>query len=198
MILPEYGRNIQNMVKHACAIEDREERNKIAKAIVSVMGQLNPHLRDADDFKHKLWDHLHIISNFSIDVDSEFPIPSKESLQQKPERMAYSKDKMKYRHYGRTIENLIVKGIAIEDEKEREAIAGDIANMMKRDFINWNKDSVSDEVIINQLNIMSEGRLTIKEGLELVPVSEILVKTTNNNQKRRSKGGRNNGKPRRR
>ena len=119
MVIPEYGRNIQKMIDHAMTVENKEERNKIANAIISVMGQLNPHLRDIADFKHKLWDHLFIISDFKLDVDSPYPLPDREAIAKKPEKLAYPENNIKFKHYGKTIENLIDQAILIEEKEEK-------------------------------------------------------------------------------
>src|SRR3989344_2630863 len=132
MIIPEYGRNIQNMINHCVTIEDREERNRCAKAIIQVMGQLNPHLRDIADFTHKLWDHLFIISDFKLDVDSPYPLPSPEKLDTKPELVAYPHGKIKYKHYGKIIEDIIVKAKAYPEGPEKEELKRTIANSMKK------------------------------------------------------------------
>jgi len=114
MVIPEYGRNIQKMIDHAMTVENKEERNKIANAIISVMGQLNPHLRDIADFKHKLWDHLFIISDFKLDVDSPYPLPDREAIAKKPVKLAYPENNIKFKHYRKTIETLINQAILIE------------------------------------------------------------------------------------
>jgi hypothetical protein len=172
MIIPEYGRNIQKMVAHAVSIEDRELRNKVAQSIITVMGQLNPHLRDITDFAHKLWDHLFIISDFRLDVDSPYPKPSKETFLQEPERITYPKKDMTYMHYGKNVETLIEKAISMEEGPEKAAFTEAIANLMKRFYIQWNKDVVSDEVIFGHLKQMSKGRLNT-ENIKLAASSEL-------------------------
>src|SRR5688500_20127080 len=122
LIIPEYGRSIQKMIYYAVSLEDREERNKIAKAIIGVMGQLNPHLRDVNDFKHKLWDHLFIISDFKLDVDSPYPIPSREILTSKPDRINYPTNDIRFKHYGKTIEMLIDKAQTLEEKKMKKEL----------------------------------------------------------------------------
>ena len=135
MVIPEYGRNIQKMIDHAMTVENKEERNKIANAIISVMGQLNPHLRDIADFKHKLWDHLFIISDFKLDVDSPYPLPDREAIAKKPEKLAYPENNIKFKHYGKTIENLIEQAILIEEKEEKNALIKIIANLMKKTYL---------------------------------------------------------------
>jgi hypothetical protein len=165
--LPEYGRNIHKMVDYAINVEDKETRNKVAQAIIDVMGQLNPHLRDVNDFKHKLWDHLFIISDFKLDVDSPYPRPSKETFETKPDRVNYPTNNIRYKHYGKVCEDLIQKAIEMEEGEMKEALVESIANLMKRSYVNWNKDSVSDEVIFDHLGKLSAGKLMVKENTKL-------------------------------
>lgn len=121
LVLPEYGRHIQNMVMHAVSIEDRAERTKCANTIIAIMGNLFPHLRDVSDFKHKLWDHLAIMSDFKLDIDYPYELPEPAILYRKPDKMPYNNDKMRFMHYGRIVEQLIEKAIALEDESEKTA-----------------------------------------------------------------------------
>ncbi len=167
LIIPEYGRNIQKMIGYALTIEDREERNRIAKAIVTVMGQLNPHLRDVTDFKHKLWDHLFFISDFKLDVDSPYPIPSAETMYRKPNKVAYPSNQIKFKHYGKTVEVMIEKAKLMEEGDMKDAFIATLANFMKMAYINWNRDSVSDELIIEHLRMLSGGALVLKDNVRL-------------------------------
>lgn len=176
MVIPEYGRNIQKMIQFAMTVEDREERNRVARAIINVMGQLNPHLRDVTDFKHKLWDHLFIISDFKLDVDSPYPIPERGILETKPERVPYPTGDIKYRHYGKTVERLIEKGKAMEDPAMKEAFSEVIANLMKRSYLAWNRDSVNDDVILQHLEELSKGDLKLTDKSKLASTSDILAK----------------------
>ena len=116
MILPEYGRNVQNMIAFAMKLESKEERNSAAKAIIEVMGQLNPHLRDVDDFKHKLWTHLFVMSDFKLDADSPYEMPTRETLAEKPEIMKYPKSKIRFGHYGKYTEKILNTIVEEEDE----------------------------------------------------------------------------------
>ncbi|HMT29284.1 MAG TPA: DUF4290 domain-containing protein [Bacteroidia bacterium] len=167
LIIPEYGRNIQKLIEYAITLEDREERNKIAQAIVTVMGQLNPHLRDITDFKHKLWDHLFIISDFKLDVDSPYDRPTALTYKVKPKGIAYPTSDIRFRHYGRIIEQMIKEIKDLEETPEKEQMVINIANFMKMLYVNWNKDSVSDEVIFEHLRILSKGSLTVKPETRL-------------------------------
>lgn len=200
LIIPEYGRNVQRMIDYAVSLEDREERNKCARAIIEVMGQLNPHLRDIADFKHKLWDHLFVIADFKLDVDSPYPIPSRETFQTKPEKVQYPGNAIRFRHYGKIAEDMIKKAIEMEEGEMKEAYIETIANMMKRFYSLWNRDAVGDEVIWEQIKILSSGKIIPKDNLKLQAVAETPVRagfsgqTANN---RRKKGGRNQNNRRR-
>ena len=191
LIIPEYGRNIQKMVEYAITIENRDERNKIAQAIISVMGQLNPHLRDIVDFKHKLWDHLFIISGFRLDVDSPYPRPNKETIYKKPDPMDYPQSKIRYKHYGKTIELLINKAASMEKNEEQETLIKVIANLMKKSYLTWNRESVDDRLIINDLKNLSKGEIQLDEDFQLDLTNEILAK---NKKRNTNKGGKSGGK----
>jgi len=157
--MPEYGRNVQKMVEYCMSITEREERNKVAQAIIVVMGQLNPQLRDVEDFKHKLWTHLFVISDFKLDVDSPYPIPSKEEFIEKPKRVAYPRKNIRFGHYGKTVELLIAKAVEYPDGEEKSALILAIANLMKRSYLTWNRDTVTDDVILQQLTELSGGKI---------------------------------------
>ncbi len=197
LILPEHGRNIQRMIDFAMTVKDREERNLVAKGIIQVMGQLNPHLRDVVDFKHKLWDHLFIMSKFKLEVDSPYPLPTPETFESKPERVKYPLSKMRYRHYGKIMEDIIKKAKDIEAGEEKEFLIELIANNLKQSYLIWNRDSVTDDVILNQLEELSDGELKLDKSKQLVSTQSILSRTkinrpkTNNNPK--SNHGKNHG-----
>jgi len=154
------------MVDHAISIEDKEERNKVVKGIISVMGNLNPHLRDVPDFQHKLWDQLFIISDFKLDVDSPYEVPSREELQEYPKNLPYPQNFPKYRFYGNNIKRMIDVANGWEDGEMKEALVITIANHMKKCFLNWNKDTVEDGVIFNHLFELSEGKINLKGSEE--------------------------------
>jgi len=176
--LTEYGRNIQKMIDHAIEEEDREKRNIIARAIIAVMGQLNPHLRDVHDFTHKLWDHLFIISDFKLDVDSPYPKPSRETLTETPEKIKYPSKDIKYLHYGKNIELMISKAIKMPIGPEKDALIEIIANLMKKFYVNFNRENVTDEIIFEQLEKLSGGE--IKPGnLRLTNVQDLVTRTGN-------------------
>ncbi|WP_297089538.1 DUF4290 domain-containing protein [uncultured Draconibacterium sp.] len=173
MALPEYGRNIQNMVDYLLTIEDRDKRNKSAQTVIDVMGNLFPHLRDVHEFKHKLWDHLAIMSDFKLDIDYPYDPPSPESLLERPNKVPYDQHRIKYKHYGRTMELLIQEADNFEGE-EREIIIEQIANHMKKSYLSWNKDGVEDEFIFNDLIEMSDGKLKPAEGLQLADAKSLV------------------------
>ena len=188
LIIPEYGRHIQKMVEYAIGVEDDKERNRLAKAIISVMGNLNPHLRDVPDFQHKLWDQLFIISDFKLDVDSPYPKPSKELLEERPERMTYPQNFPKYRFYGNNIKRMIDEVNKWEDGPAKEGLIFTIANHMKKSYLNWNKDSVDDKVIFEHLRELSGGRINLKGSDEdLSEASELLRNNKKYSGKKTSK-----------
>lgn len=178
--IPEYGRNIQVMIDHCITIEDREERNKCARAIIQIMGQLNPHLRDIADFTHKLWDHLFIISKFKLDVDSPYPLPSPETFTTKPKNVPYPATKIRYKHYGKTIERIIDEAKKFEEGPEKKELSRLIANHLKKSYVNWNKDSVTDDVIFKQFKEMTNNELVIDETSALTHANELKNKNHNN------------------
>jgi len=190
LILSEYGRNVQNMVKYIVALPTKEERNRYAQVVIDLMGFLNPHLRDVADFKHKLWDHLHIISDFQIDVDSPYPKPSMEAIHLKPEPLRYPHQRIKYKHYGKTIELMIEKAKSIDEPERKKHMVQAIANFMKMAYVQWNKDSVADEMILSDLVALSGGELKIEENINLNRVEYRPVTHTQNNNNNR--GGRTN------
>ena len=198
LIIPDYGRHIQKMVDHAVSITDNEERNKVAKAIIAVMGNLNPHLRDVPDFQHMLWDQMFIISDFKLDVDSPFEKPSREELAARPEPLEYPQNFPKYRFYGNNIKRMIDVAIGWEEGEKKEGLILTIANHMKKCFLNWNKDTVDDDVIFQHLYELSEGKLNLKNSDEELRTSQSLLKNnkrfSNSNNKRNHKNNRNNRK----
>ncbi|CAM3490088.1 DUF4290 domain-containing protein [Aequorivita lipolytica] len=189
LIIPEYGRHIQKMVDQAIATEDKDERNKIAKSIIAVMGNLNPHLRDVPDFQPMLWDQLFIISDFKLDVDSPFPIPSREELMERPEPLSYPQNHPKYRFYGNNIKRMIDVAKSWEEGDKKEGLILTIANHMKKCFLNWNKDTVEDDVIFAHLFELSDGEINLKNSDEDLSDASNLLKnkkrfnTTSSNKK---------------
>ena len=177
LIIPEYGRHVQKLIDNCVAIEDAEARNKMAKAIVDVMGNLQPHLRDVPDFKHKLWDQLFIMSDFKLDAESPYPKPEREELAAKPERLAYPKYDSKYRFYGNNIQTMIDVALTWEEGEAREALYFTIANHMKKCYLNWNKDTVDDHIIYKHLLDLSKGKIDLEgENEALSEVKELMRK----------------------
>jgi hypothetical protein len=175
MALPEYGRNVQKMVDHIITIKDRDERNRAAKTIISIMGNLNPHLRDIGDFKHKLWDHLSLIANFELDIDSPYPVPEPSKFIEKPKQVPYKQGEIRYLHYGRITEMIIEAAIKMEDGDEKEYLTSLIVNQMKKSYITWNKGQVSDELIIHDLGQLSRGRLKMTPGVKILEVKDLMT-----------------------
>lgn len=155
LILPEYGRNIQKMIDFTIEIEDLEERKKAVKTIIDVMGNLYPHLRDVPDFRHKLWDHLAIMSDFKMNIETPYPLPIMEEINERPEKMPYNTGRVKYKHYGKTMEKFIAKIDSIEDKETRKEYIALLANHMKKSYLMWNQDSVEDKHIIKDIKGLS-------------------------------------------
>ncbi|MBW7847923.1 MAG: DUF4290 domain-containing protein [Bacteroidales bacterium] len=182
MIIPEYGRNIQNMIHLLQTIEDREKRTRSAHFIVGVMAQMNPQVKESDDYLHKLWDHLHIISNFKLDVDSPYEPPLPEVYRHRPKHVGYNKNEIRFGHYGYFVSEMIMKAVMYDDGEEKDALIVSIANYMKKQYLNWNRDTVSDEVIGQNLAELSGGRLQLPENVKLASVNEIINKIGLTNQ----------------
>ena len=159
LTIREYGRHIQKMAEYVLTIEDREKRQKNANALVELMGFLNPQLKNVEDFRHKLWDHLFYISDFKLDVDSPYPIPQKETYKVKPEPLPYPKRYPKYSHLGKNLELVINKALKEENPEKRQGFANAIAYYMKLAYNNWHKDVVHDDAIQSELTNITEGQL---------------------------------------
>jgi hypothetical protein len=184
MVLPEYGRNIQKMVDYIKSVEDREERNRLAHAIIAIMGNLNPHLRDINDFKHKLWDHLAIIANFELDIDYPYEVPQPEMFQQRPRQVEYGTHEITFRHYGKSIELMIQAACDMPEGNDRERVVNLIANHMKKSYLSWNRDSVNDEVILKDLTRLSKGKIDTS-AIKLNEVREVPNKKRNRRNMRK-------------
>ena len=190
LIIPEYGRHMQKMINYAKTRETKEERNKIAKGIIAVMGNMQPHLRDVPDFQHKLWDQLFIMSNFELDADSPYEIPTKEIYEERPEPLKYPQNFPKYRFYGNNITTMIDVANTWEDGELKEALLYTIANHMKKCFLNWNKDTVEDAVIFNHLFELSDGKIDLRNSEEDLSDSTSLLRTkTKYSSNTNKKGG---------
>jgi hypothetical protein len=188
--MPEYGRIIQQLVEHCKTLSTKEERNEMAVAIVDFMGQRNPQLRDEENYKHKLWDHLFILSDYDLDVDSPYSFPTKEELSEKPKRMEYPKLQGDYKFYGKSILQLIDTAINLENGEEKEALIGVIANNMKKSYNVYNKEHVTDDVIFRHLKELSENRLDLT-GIDSLEKSKIYH--FNNKNNRNGNNNKNNG-----
>jgi Domain of unknown function (DUF4290) len=174
LIIPEYGRNVQRMVQICMEMEDREQRTRTAKAIIQVIGRLNPQLRISDNFERTLWDHLWIMSEFKLDVDAPYPMPTPEELDSKPERVPYPQSQIKYGHYGKTVERMILQCAELEAGEKRDAYSLLIANLMKRQFLAWNRDTVPDTVILKDLGELSKGKVKIPADAQLASTEALL------------------------
>ena len=202
LILKEYGRNIQKLVNYVTTIEDKEKRTQYAFTLIDLMKQINPAMKEGPEYAQKLWDDLYIMSGFNLDVDSPYKMPEKDLLGKKPKRLDYHKHNIRYKHYGRNIELLIEKAIAIEDEEEKEGAVVYVGRLMKSYYASWNKDVIDDSVIIDNIKTMSKGKLDI--SVEKVKENNLFDSaspskdrnkrpspSTNSNQNKRRTGGAN-------
>lgn len=194
LIISEYGRHIQKLVNHAVELNDKDERSKMVSAIIDVMGQLNPHLRDVPDFAHKLWDHIYMMSDYKLEADSPYPVPEKESMVKKPEKMPYPNSGIRFKHYGKTVEHLVAKAIEMEEGEEKQALVEAIANLMKKHYLTWNRNSVEDANILEDLRKMGRGKLEVSSDINLSSASDLATRTpdstsskASNNKKRKRK-----------
>lgn len=185
LVIPEYGRNIQRMVEFAVSIKSRDLRNQVAQAIINVMGQLFPHLRDEENYKHKLWDHIFIMSGFKLDVDSPYPKPSPQQFQEKPEMVNYPSNNIKYGHYGRILEQTVKAIVDFPEGEEKDRLVQDLANMMKRMYITGAESNINDKVVIKQLKEFSGGKLNWKDEWTLINSSELVPAQSAQNKRRK-------------
>lgn len=186
LALAEYGRNIQVMVDYLFTIEDRDKRNKSAQAVIDVMGNLNPHLRDVAEYKHKLWDHLAIMADFKLDIDYPYNPPTPDILTEKPNIVPYPQKEIQYKHYGYTMELLIDKISEMHGE-EREILIEQLANQMKKLYLAWNKESVEDEKIFADLYELSGGQVSISSGSFQLTETKAIIGKTNIIKKKKHK-----------
>ncbi len=192
--IKEYGRNVQKLVQYALTIEDREKRTAFAKLIVQIMGTLNPQANNAGDFRHKLWDHLYVISEYQLDVDGPYPPPSKEAIEAKAPKLEYQNNNIRYKVYGSNMEKIIAKAIEFEEGPEKEALIKTIANHLKKSYLNWNRDSVNDDLIFEHLEVLSDGKLKVEDRSMLASTSDILARTRKKKpMKSQSKGSKGKG-----
>lgn len=190
LVLPEYGRNIQNMVDYAVTIEDREQRQLAAQTIINVMGNLYPYLRDVADFKHKLWDHLAIMTDFKLDIDYPYELPTKSLLESKPKQIPYSEGRIKYRHYGIVVEKMITRAAEYEEGPEKDSLIQMIADHMKKCYLTWNKETVDDEKVMADFIELSKSQIEIPDGFQLKETKSLLP----TRKKKQNSGKRQDGK----
>lgn len=196
LIIREYGRNVQKMIEFLLTIEDKEKRQRNTEAVIELMGMLNPHLRNVEDFRHKLWDHLFLISDFQLDVSSPYPVPERATLQRKPDALPYPKSHPQHRHLGRNLEAVIEKALNEENEDTRAGLTQYIGNYMKLAYTNWHKENIHDDMITAELADITEGKLTY-ENDHSIPVLPENFRTNNNNKRKGhpfKNGKNNNGK----
>ena len=175
LIMPEYGRNIQQMIAHALTIEDREERTRCVNTIINIMGNLFPYLRDVNDFKHKLWDHVAIMSDFKLDIDYPYEILKQENLYSRPETIPYKNSRIRYMHYGRNLEEMIERVATYPEGELKNEIIRMIANQMKKCFLSWNKEVVDDRKIFDDLRELSKGKIDVAEDIfKLMETKDVL------------------------
>ena len=197
LVIQEYGRNVQKMVEYLLTIEDREKRQRNTEVVIELMGMLNPHLRNVEDFRHKLWDHLFLISDFKLDVSSPYPIPTREVLLRRPDPIPYPKRYPKYRHFGKNLEMIIDKALKEKDEGIRDGLTQYIGNYMKLAYTNWHKEAVHDDMITNELGDLTGGKLVYENDHSIAAYTEGFRPNNNINNKRKSnnfvfKNGKNN------
>ncbi|MCR5498550.1 MAG: DUF4290 domain-containing protein [Paludibacteraceae bacterium] len=189
LALPEYGRNIQNMVDYCLTIEDREERTNCAYSIIATMGNLFPQLRDLSEFKHLLWDHLAIMSDFKLDIDYPYEVVKKETLNICPDRVPYSSPQsIRYRHYGKLVQGMIDKAVELTDPEEKKELSIYIANYMKKCYILYNKDGVADQKIFDDLRNLSKGDIRLSsDDVALEDCKDLLASQTQASSKKKKK-----------
>ena len=186
LIIPEYGRHVQKMINHATTITNKKEQRKCVDSIIAFMGQMNPHLRDIKEFTHKLWDHLHIMSNFQLNIKSPYPKPETAKLNERPNRMPYPENKIKFSYYGNTIQNMIATAIKMKGD-EKKIMTGMIANQMKKSYILFNESSVDNNMIKLHLKKMSNNELNLPDDFEFIRSASIRQGGKNSNKKNYSK-----------
>lgn len=191
LVMSEYGRNLQNLVEFACTIEDKEKRTEAAHYIVNVMSNIIPQTKEQTDYKHKLWDYLYYISDFKINVEGPFSPPAQKTEIPRPDTLEYKNKDIQFRFYGRNLEAMILKAGEIEDEEEKEVASRSIANHMKKMYLTWNKEGVSDDMIIQHMALLSNGKLVLDiSEKSLIHASELIIKKENPKTKQTSKKGK--------
>ena len=191
LVLKEYGRHVQKIVENCVQEPDRDKRNKFAKEIIELMGQLNPHLRNVEDFRHKLWDHLFIMSDYKLDVDSPYPIKGRAEIEKRPKPLPYPQSRIKYKHYGKNVEALVAKAVTTEDPEKQAGFTECIGNFMKLVYQNWSKDEVNNETVKNDIRLLSKGKLQISDDQDIDSLARAnrIKKPQENNNNRKGGGG---------
>jgi hypothetical protein len=181
--IPEYGRNLQKMVDYALTIQEKEKRNTYAKIIIQTMSQVNPNCKEMADYKRTLWDHLHIMADYKLDVDCPYEKPTPEQQNQKPDKLNYKNSKIRFRPYGKNIENMIDKVIEMPEGEEKQTLIEMIAQQLKKSYLQWNINSCDDEMILSHFEQLSHGQLKLQEDFRLHSTKRLL---SNNNQKKKN------------
>ena len=191
--LPEYGRSVHNMVEHALTIENREQRQCCAETIVNIMGSMFPSPGDSEDHRRKLWDHLAIMSDFKLDIDYPVEVVKKEALEKKPDRIPYPEGRIRYRHYGHYVDDMLRAAVEMPGGEEKDALIYLLAQDMKKEYVLWNKDSVTDDKIFQDIYEMSGGAIRIEpEDMQLTDVRQQMRQ---NAQQQKNFQKRKNNKP---
>lgn len=192
LIISEYGRHVQDMALHLLTIKDRKERSKATESVIQTMTQVHPYSKDSEELRRKLWDHLHVITGFKLDVDSPYEKPNPESFETRPEKPKYPSINIRHKHYGKIVDEMIKKAATLEDNTERDSLITIIASLMKRSFMTWNKCTVDDNTIIKDLKEISKGKLILKDTSSLAHVHVQLNTTPININRQRGKFNNNN------
>ena len=168
LIISEYGRSMQNMVFHVLTIKDKIQRTKMAEALIGVMEILNPQVKEQNDYLQKLWDHLHIISDFQLDVECPFPIPIRKELAKKPEKIPYSTQPIRFRFYGRNLQNMVNKAAIMDESEIKSEFLNLLASFMSNSSRNWNNENLSNNQLADHLELMSGKKIAVDpESLEI-------------------------------
>jgi len=183
LLLPEYGRNILLLVEHLEKIENRQERNEFAYSLIDLMGSMNPHLRDINNFKHILWDHLAIMTDFKLDIDWQYPLPTPEIIYQKPRKLPYNQNRIKFRYYGKTVELMLEEAAVLEESWDKDNLIRTIGNHMKKQYLMWNKELIDDITIVNDIERFTEGRITLPPDWKFTDTRDI----KNNTRKKKTR-----------
>ncbi len=193
LIIPEYGRNIQKMIGICKKIEDRQKRTEYAKIIISSMRQINHNGKDSPNYERKLWDHLFIISDYSLDIDSPYPKPSKKEKDEKPQPLKYQNSNIRFRTYGTFLEQMIKKVSTMQEGEEKKNLTARIAQELKRSHLQWNINTCDEEVILKHLELLSDGKLKVEKDFHFKTTKEILSKPLQKNKVQQKKKKNNNG-----